>query len=122
MPSDRTRLALAAIENARLAQDFTAGLSEAAFEADRRTFYAVTRCFEIISEASRRLPPALCDRHPELPWRPIIGVGNVYRHDYDNVDQSHVWRTMNDSLPVPLAVIESEFAMLDDGPAARTSP
>ena len=88
MPSDPTRLALAAIiENARLARGFTAGLSEEAFGADRRTFYAVTRCLEIISEACRRLSPAIRDRHPELPWRAIMGVGNIYRHDYDNVDE-----------------------------------
>ncbi len=72
-------------DNARLAQEFAAGLSLDAFKADRRTFYAVTRCLEIISEAARRLPSSLRDRHPELPWRAIMGVGNVYRHDYDNV-------------------------------------
>jgi hypothetical protein len=33
-----------------------AGLSLDAFKADRRTFYAVTRYLEIISEAARRLP------------------------------------------------------------------
>jgi uncharacterized protein with HEPN domain len=114
MPSDPTRLALAAIqENARLAQGFIVGLSEEAFEADRRTFYAVTRCLEIISEAARRLSPALRDRHPELPWRAIMGVGNVYRHDYDNVDEEQVWRTVNASLPLLLAVVEGEIANLD---------
>jgi uncharacterized protein with HEPN domain len=25
------------------------------------------------------------ERHPELPWRAIMGLGNVYRHDDDNV-------------------------------------
>ena len=117
MPFDPTRLALVAImENARLAQGFIAGLSEEAFEADRRTFYAVTRCLEIISEAARRLSPALRDRHPELPWRAIMGVGNVYRHDYDNVDEQQVWHTVNASLPPLLAVVECEIAGLDDGP------
>lgn len=117
MPSERTRLALTAmLENARLAQPFTVGHSAATFEADRRTFYAVTRCLEIISEASRRLSPVLRDRHPELPWRAIMGVGNVYRHDYDNVDESYVWRRVHDSLPVLVAVVESEIARLDAEP------
>ncbi|HZU90412.1 MAG TPA: HepT-like ribonuclease domain-containing protein [Stellaceae bacterium] len=39
-----------------LAASFTAGLDYDAFRADLRTVYAVTRCLEIISEASRRLP------------------------------------------------------------------
>jgi len=33
----------AIIDNARLAQSFLTGLSQEAFEADRRTFYAVIR-------------------------------------------------------------------------------
>ncbi len=117
MPSDPTRLALIAImENARLAQGFIAGLSQEAFETDRRTFHGVTRCLEIISEASRRLSPAVRDRHPELPWRAIMGVGNLCRHDYDNVDEGQVWRTVNDSLPFLLAVVESEIDELGAGP------
>lgn len=79
MPSKRAAIALFDIrDNARLAQEFATGLSLDAFKADRRTFYAVTRCLEIISEAARRLPSSLRDRHPELPWRAIMGVGNVY--------------------------------------------
>jgi uncharacterized protein with HEPN domain len=25
------------------------------------------------------------ERHPDLPWRAIMGVGNVLRHNYDDV-------------------------------------
>jgi uncharacterized protein with HEPN domain len=39
-----------------LALSFTTGFDYEAFAADPRTVYAVTRCLEIISEASRRLP------------------------------------------------------------------
>lgn len=114
MPSDRIRLALTTIvENAQLAQGFVAGLSQEAFESDRRTFYAVVRCLEIVSEASRRLPAAMRDRHPELPWRAIMGVGNVYRHDYDNVAEDQVWRTVHYGLPALLAVAEDELVKLD---------
>ncbi len=59
MPSDagptaKERLAWLAIQdNAALAQNFVAGMTPEAFAADRRTFYAVTRCLEIISESVR---------------------------------------------------------------------
>ena len=93
MPSKHAAVALFDIrDNARLAQEFTAGMSVDTFKADRRTFYAVTRCLEIVSEAARRLPASARDRHPELPWRAIMDVGNVYRHDYDNVAEEFVWR------------------------------
>lgn len=115
MHSDRTGPALLAIlENGRLAQSFTGGLTQAAFEADRRPFYAVPRCLEIVSEACRRLPQDLRDRHPSLPWREIMGVGNIYRHDYDNVAEALVWRTARTSLQPLLTVIEQEIARSAD--------
>ena len=40
-------------DNAAPAQSFVAGMSAEQFAEDRRTFYAVTRCLEIISEAAR---------------------------------------------------------------------
>jgi hypothetical protein len=50
----------------------------------------VTRCLEIISEASRRLPEAMKARHPSIAWSDMAGAGNVYRHDYDDVAAWHV--------------------------------
>ena len=80
MRSDRERQALLDIrDNLRLARDFTAGYSLETFTADRRTFYAVTRCLEIVSEAARHLTESMRVRHSDLPWREIIGAGNVYR-------------------------------------------
>jgi len=110
MPSDQSGQALRDIlENARLARSFIIGLDEAAFAADVRTVYAVIRCLEIISEASRRLDQAIRDRHPTLPWRAIMGAGNVYRHDYDNVAEDQVWRTVSESLVTLIDVIEQEL-------------
>lgn len=115
MLSNRARLALFDIrDNLLLAREFAAGLSVEAFKEDRRTFYAVTRCLEVVSEAARRLPPALRARHPELPRRAIMGVGNVYRHDYDNVAEEFVWRTVQQSLEPLLKVIEREIARLPE--------
>jgi uncharacterized protein with HEPN domain len=110
MPSDQSLQTLRDIlENARLAQEFAAGLDAASFAADRRTVYAVIRCLEIVSEASRRLDPSIRDRHPTLPWRAIMGSGNVYRHDYDNVAEDQLWRTVNHSLGELIAAVEQEL-------------
>jgi uncharacterized protein with HEPN domain len=110
MHSDKTVLALHDIrDNAQYAQDFVAGLSLEKFKANRLRFYAVTRALEIISEAARRLPQELRDRHPELPWRAIMGAGNVYRHDYDNVAADYVWRTIREDLPPLMAAIAKEI-------------
>jgi uncharacterized protein with HEPN domain len=52
--------------NILLARRFTEGVTYDAFRDDTLRFYAVTRCLEIISEASRRLPEDLKARHPEI--------------------------------------------------------
>jgi len=123
MLSNRAHLALFDIrDNVRLAEDFAAGLSLDAFIADRRTFYAVTRCLEIISEAARRLPASVRNRHPDLPWRAIMGAGNVYRHDYDNVAEEIVWRTVQHSLAALLAAVESELARFPDNGQGGPNP
>ena len=57
-----------------LAQNFVAGMSCEALRDDLRTTYAVTRCLEIISEASRRLPDELKARHPS---RELIRTGTA---------------------------------------------
>ena len=123
MLSNRARLALTDIrDNIRLAEQFAVGISVDALKADRRTFYALTRCLEIISEAARRLPQSLRNRHPELPWRAIMGAGNVYRHDYDNVAEEIVWRTVQNNLAPLLAVIESELTRFTKNAEGNQEP
>ena len=90
-------------------QEWSAGHSRDSFAADIQLVYAVTRCLEIVSEASRRLPQAMRDRHPELPWRAIMDVGNFYRHAYDNVSEDLVWRTVRERLPALVTAVEAEI-------------
>lgn len=86
MPSDPTDRALRDIlHHIELATNFVEGLDRDAFKADLRAFYAVTRCLEIISEASRRLSNELKARHPAMAWKQMADAGNVYRHDYEDV-------------------------------------
>src|SRR5262249_48873468 len=63
-------------------------------DLDRRRI--VERCLEIISEASRRLPEALKQRHPEIPWRKVAGIGNILRHDYEEIIPDALWKLAQD--------------------------
>src|SRR6266700_8215156 len=111
MPSDSADIALRDILfHIDLAVHFVAGLDSPAFHEDLRTVYAVTRCLEIISEASRRLPDELKQRHPSIAWRQMAGAGNVYRHDYEDVAAQYVWDTVQRALPSLRAVVEQELA------------
>jgi len=92
-----------------LAANFSAGFDRASFKHDLRTVYAVTRCLEIISEASRRLPDDLKAAHPGISWKQMAGAGNVYRHDYEDVAAEFAWETVARALPPLRAVMLVEL-------------
>ncbi len=75
------------------------GFDEMAFREDVRTVYAVTRCLEIISEASRRLSDEMKARHTPIAWRQMAGAGNISRHDYEGAAARFVWDGVKLDLP-----------------------
>lgn len=113
MRSESVKGALYDIRNNILfAREFDDRLTAETFTASHLHVYAATRALEIISEASRRLPDDLRNRHADLPWRSIRDVGNFYRHQYDNVAASYVWETVTAHLPLLLAAILAEIEAL----------
>jgi uncharacterized protein with HEPN domain len=98
------------IEAIEIIQGDMAGVTLDAFEADRRKRWLVERGIEIISEASRRLPPALKTRHPEIPWPKVAGIGNVLRHEYEDVAYDVLWHVVHDNLPLLKTVCLDELA------------
>ena len=110
MPSRDTARVLHTIAyNIELARRFVGDISYDAFADDERTLYAVTRCLEIISEASRRLPDDLKGRHPGVQWDQIAGAGNVYRHDYEDVLADILWNTVRDHLHLLEEAVRKEL-------------
>ena len=110
MPSKPAQTALHDIlHHIDLAAGFASGFTSATFKEDLRTIYAVTRCLEIISEASRRLPDDMKKRHPGIAWRQMAGAGNVYRHDYEDVAAEFVWETVQRALPPLKVALEREL-------------
>jgi uncharacterized protein with HEPN domain len=110
MHSKAVRAALIDIgNNIERARSFVADSDFAQFRDDLKTFYATTRCLEIISEASRRLPAELKSRHSHIEWQRIAGAGNIYRHNYDNVAEQTVWKTVHEALPALQKVVEEEL-------------
>src|SRR5271155_4335577 len=95
-----------------LVKRFLGALDYEAFRDDQLRFYAVTRCLEIISEASRRLPEDLKARHPSILWKEMAAAGNIYRHEYEDVAARRVWQTLTVSLPLLSLAIEQELSAL----------
>jgi uncharacterized protein with HEPN domain len=87
---------------------------------------AVIRNFEIIGEATKRVPDDYRNAHPEVPWRKLAAFRDVLIHGYDVVDVSRVWLAVEGDLPAlkmallrilpPLDQLEAELAGDDQPP------
>ena len=110
MPSKSEYAALVDIQHyIEVAARIVSSQSYENFLQDEIIFLAVTRCLEIISEASRRLSEELKSRHSHIAWFKIAAAGNVYRHDYEMIETNQVWETVRLALPELLTVVEAEL-------------
>ena len=75
--SDRLDHILDAIDNI---QQLLAGRTRTTFANDLILRLAVERSFEIVSEASRRLPNDVKERQPDIDWLGMADLGNRLRH------------------------------------------
>lgn len=60
---------------------------------------ALVRRLEIIGEATKALPEAFKQEHPEIPWRDIAGMRDNLVHEYFDVDLEEVWKTATADIP-----------------------
>ena len=98
MPTDESLL-IDIIAAAEDAIGFITGLDEAAFLASKLHQNAVERALEIIGEAARNLSNGFKAKHPEFPWRDIIGMRNRLIHGYSDLDLDVVWDVVRNMLP-----------------------
>ena len=86
---------LDAIDSARAA---AAGLTADQFAAPSLNRLAAERAIEIISEASRHVPSELKQGEPDIPWQDIAGIGNILRHDYQDIAPRTISNTIEHDL------------------------
>jgi len=114
MPTDRPGQRLRDIhENVARIRAYTAEMTLAAFEADRRTVDAVERCLERITEAARKLGERYDDCYPHLDLPQLRQLGSKLRHDYDDLSPRRIWAFLRrlDDLE---AFAEAEIAKLEE--------
>lgn len=86
------------VENIEAIEFYTAGMDEQQYLADRKTSDATERCLTRISEAASKLGLLAEQLAPEQPWSNIRGLGNWLRHDYPNVEEDTIWKTIKEDL------------------------
>ena len=101
MSSEREALRLGdIIENIDRIESYMIGLDRQSFAKDLRTIDAVERCLQRITEAVIKIgPERMAEISPQTPVDAVRGLGNVLRHDYDQVDLGVIYLTMRESLP-----------------------
>lgn len=75
------------------------GLSKSEFFEDEKTVNACAFCVMQIGEIIRDISDNFINSHSNIPWHSIRGMRNRIVHDYDNIDLTILWNTINDSLP-----------------------
>ncbi|MDO9128363.1 MAG: DUF86 domain-containing protein [Anaerolineales bacterium] len=78
-------------EAAREIAAFVKGIKYAGFIQNRMIRYAVERQLMVIGEAANHVSEAFQKKHPEIPWRQIIGQRNVLAHEYGDIKVDRIW-------------------------------
>lgn len=82
------------------ALDYTHGLDQAGFLADRMRYDATLRNIELIGEAATHVPAALRVLAPGIPWREVVGTRNRLAHAYLGIDVDTIWDIVSGELPL----------------------
>ena len=99
------------LEDMLLAMDriaeYVHGLSFTQFIEDYKTVDAVVRNFEVIGEASAKLPSELKMEYPQIPWKEMYLLRNKVSHEYFGIDYEILWDVAINYLPENRKQIEA---------------
>lgn len=61
--------------------------------------FACIKQMEIVGEASNHLSTALKSKFTDIEWTQIVGMRNVFAHEYFGIDSSLVWDIIKNDIP-----------------------
>ncbi len=104
MSEREERLYLSDIDDAISAIiSYTRDMTFEDFAKDRKTREAVILNFVILGEAVKKLPPAVTEQYPDIPWKEFAGMRDKMVHGYFSISTMILWETIRNDLP-PLAL------------------
>ncbi|WP_161890428.1 HepT-like ribonuclease domain-containing protein [Pontibacter russatus] len=79
--------------------EYMEGYTFVDFKRDHKTVDAVIRNFEVIGEASNKLPKEIKSKYPMVPWAEMYLLRNKISHEYFGVDFEIIWDVATNHLP-----------------------
>jgi uncharacterized protein with HEPN domain len=102
------------IDNAQAIFRYTEGMDLTAFAENRLVYDAVERCLERICEATAKLGDLAPALMPDQPWHKIRALGNVLRHEYDDIEHDRLFEIVKTDLPALVAACEKALQKLQE--------
>lgn len=87
------------LESATKIQNYVGNLSFEDLLKDRMRVDAIVRNFEIIGEASSKIPREIRDKYPSVEWGRISDFRNVLAHEYFGIKYKIMWDIIKNKLP-----------------------
>ncbi|MEQ9298590.1 MAG: DUF86 domain-containing protein [Cyclobacteriaceae bacterium] len=69
------------------------------FETDSMMRFACIKQLEIIGEAANHVSDDTKSKFTNIEWRQIVGMRNVFVHEYFGIDHSLVWDIIQTDIP-----------------------
>ena len=83
------------------------GITKKEFEDSELLQGFVERKLEIIGEATKRISEHFKKQYPNIPWKDMAGMRDILIHQYTEVDEDIVWKTITQKIPFLKEQIES---------------
>ncbi len=93
---------------------YTEGMDQTAYLQDGLRQAAVERKLQIVTEALIRVGrPDMQTLCPHVDWDSARSMGNFLRHEYDRVDNTRIWETIEDDLPTLEKAVREALSQLE---------
>ena len=80
-------------------EKYTKGFTPSKFQRNSLVADAVVKNLEVIGEASKRIPADIKHKIPAIEWKKIVGLRNIFIHEYSAIDKKIVWDIIENKLP-----------------------
>ncbi len=94
-------------------EGFVEGMSLEELIQDDKTSSAVIRKFEIVGEATKRLPDELKEKYSEILWKRMAGMRDRLIHAYFGIDYKLVWEAIKAEMPSVKPKLQEILAELE---------